>query len=220
MQVASREDIPRINAILNAPEVRPHIAPGVGEVDATEIFPRVLFFLFPNGVLMGEGMGGGEYLGLSAFTTKGQGLPSVVAHHQAFDYMFFKTDATRLNATVSRDNEKARRNLKGIGFTRIVDLGNPRIIASLDWDDWALQSKEALRTSSEFAWANSLPEHERRVLGAFALTVRGGWPGKAVAQFNKYAHLNHLSHMRVMSDIYNVFSYNDNRFVIMDNIIE
>jgi hypothetical protein len=206
---ATIEDIPYINSIMNSPEVRPLVGRGSEYLDAADVFDDVLFLVGSHGVLMGEAMGDGEYLGLSAFISKGQGLASVIEHRKAIAYMFYETDAVRLNATVDRANDKARRNLLAMGFTRVVDRDNPRIMASLDWMDHALVSKAALKRGDEACRGNDAPSHERRLLGAFALTCEGGWPGKAIRLFNRYALLNHLPYIIPTHPTENVFSYGD-----------
>jgi hypothetical protein len=172
MKLATEFDVTKINGILNDPSTRPFISPGDHPLDMTGWTERMMIFFDDTGVIVGESMGDGEYLGMSAFLPEGRGLKCVVAHRQVMDEMFFKYDAMRLLATVDPTNVKSLRHLTAMGFKTIYP-GCGKIHAEIDYIQWSLKSKKCLEAGRPFAQLLQRPmyEAEMRMLGAFALTV-------------------------------------------------
>lgn len=187
-RVATAEDVPQINGILNHPTVRPHIAPGDAPVDFANNIGVTPAYVSDGGVLFAEAMGFGDYLSLSAFLPEARGLHAVVGHRKALDHFFSTTDCLRIFAVVDESNRVAVRNLNGLGFRFEDAEAEGRWIFTLDWVGWAKSSRATLRAARPYAekgWVDSAAE--ALLLGAFILTARGGWPGKALAGFNRWA---------------------------------
>jgi hypothetical protein len=190
IKIADLGDTPEIDGIINCPDVRPYIAPGENFLESAKVIDKAILFLSPGGVIMGERIGDGEYLGLSAFTKREQVFHSILMHQVVFDYMFTSTDCEWIWATIDKGNAKATRNIFGVGFPGVQDL-SPRIMASMNWMDWALRSKKAGERGKLLPGPEREDKIQERMLGGYALTAEGGHEDKARKWFRRYALLNH-----------------------------
>ena len=154
MHLATAEDIPFINSVLNHPMVRPHVWDEPGVVDASEAINIMWTVVVPGkGVMMAEAMGDGNYLGLTAFLPEAWGPEAVYAMRMAIRKIFTDTDCSCLYGSVKPSNLRASRNLVGLGFKDVGVNGN-RVTGKIDYLD-------------------VLDEQ------MFIDTVKSGWPGKA-----------------------------------------
>lgn len=197
VRIACRDDIDRINFIVNSPEVKGCVTDSESEIDVSSVFDRDKFFLSDNGVIVAEPHGEREYLGLSAFLYRGWGQESIAAHREAMEYMFLEDDAERVWATVDPSNVRAARNLKAIGFKHI-NFDSSRIIASMDWMDFCLSSRRCEKASEPLPWAAGMYRHTRRMLGGVLLCEDRL---KATRWFNRYAILNQFQRIEVHGDV-------------------
>ena len=155
MHLATREDIPFVNEVMNHPKVRPHIWPGETEIDAAMALELMWCLVVPgSGVMMAEALGGNNYLGLTAFLPESWGPKAVYEMRSGIRKLFTDTDCIRLYGSVKPNNLRASRNLVGLGFKEVGLKGN-RVTGHIDYMD--LLDEEI-----------------------FKETVKGGWPGKAL----------------------------------------
>lgn len=207
-RVATAEDVPRINGILNHPTVRPHIAPGDHQLDFAANIGVTPAYVSEGGILFAEAMGFGDYLSLSAFLPEARGLHAVVGHRKALDHFFSTTDCLRIFAVVDESNRVAIRNLNGLGFRYEDTEAGDRWVFSLDWVGWAKASRATLAAARPYVqngWVSS--PAEALLLGGFLLTVRGGWTGKALSGFNRWATFAGLEGIHPLLEDEPLFTY-------------
>lgn len=208
-RVATAEDVPQINSVLNHPSVRSHVAPGDHPLDFASNIGVTPAYVSDGGILFAEALGFGDYLSLSAFLPEARGLHAVVGHRKALDHFFSTTDCLRIFAVVDETNRVAIRNLTGLGFNyQDCEAAGSRWVFSLDWVGWAKASRATLtaaRPYVERGWAASTAE--ALLLGGFLLTVRGGWTGKALAGFNRWATFAGLDGIRPLMEDEPLFTY-------------
>lgn len=208
-RIADHGDVEKINAILNHPAVRPHVFIGDDLLDFSHNIGVTPTYLTRSGVMFAEAIGTGEYLVTSGFIPDGHGLHAAMAHRAALDHFFSTTDATRVTSVFEEGNEPAIRNLQSLGFRFRGGFGG-RCAAEMDWIDWALTSRGALREGRKWAKTHSTPwvsNMNLHMLGAFLLTSKGGWPGKALSQFNKWAKLEIENPLEIMDEEGTRFRY-------------
>lgn len=218
MRLARPGDEKAINAIINHPSVRSLIFTGEGELDVTGCLSDQMFLFDESGVFMVESLGDGEYIAMSAFLPEARGLKAVISHRRAMDLLFFGIGAHRAFATVDPKNLPAVRNLEGLGFN--INRDNRRVIAHIDYLEWSQKSKECYRNGQDIAkylLGNCYPDPIAKALGAFKMSVLGGWPGLALRMWAKYSLLNQLDPIMAMHETENIFSYGDKRFEITHN---
>lgn len=218
MKLATESDVTKVNEILNDPSCRPYLAPGDYPLDMTGWTSRMMIFFDNTGVIVGESMGDGEYLGLSAILPEGRGLRGVIAHRHVLDDMFFKYDAFRILATVEPTNIRSLRHLSALGFKTMYP-GCGKIHAEIDFIQWALLSDKCLEAGRPLVHILGRPlyEAEMRMLGAFVLTVRrseGRYTGKAFMFFNRFAKLSRLEFLAPANEEWTEFFYCGKQFKI------
>lgn len=150
IRLAEKSDIPFINSVLNHPKVRPHIWTGTEELDSTEALELMWTVIVPGkGVMMAEALGDGLYLGLTAFLPEAWGIEAVTGMRQAIRKIFTDTDCNRLFGSVKSNNQRAGRNLIGLGFKEVGLKGN-RITGHIDYLD--LLDEEMFKETAKAGW--------------------------------------------------------------------
>lgn len=151
MHIATKADVPFINAVLNHPAVRPHIWSGRHELDAEETINVLWTVVVPgSGVMMAEALGDGQYLGLTAFLPEAWGFEAVGAMRRAIEKIFTETDCHRLYGSVKPNNPRAGRNLIGLGFKEVAQKGN-RITGHIDYLD--ILDERVFKQTAKSGWA-------------------------------------------------------------------
>lgn len=151
MHLATRDDIPFINSVINHPKVRPHVWYGDNELDCTESIDIMWTLVVPDkGVMMAEALGDGQYLGLTAFLPKHWGFSAVGEMRRAIRKIFTDTDCNRLYGSVKLSNPRAGRNLIGLGFKEVGQHGN-RITGHIDFLD--LLDEEMFKETAKAGWS-------------------------------------------------------------------
>lgn len=219
MKKAAEEDVGQINRILNHPDVRPWIYESEGEIDFTGLVGKFLVYLSEHGVAIGEAMGDGEYLGVIAMEPEGRGKETIKLWYDLMDGMFFGTDAVRIYGSINRGNEKSLGFFRKLGpFMRM--LGD-RHIFEWNYFDWAMQSAQAEKAGEEVTGILDMDPQTKKMFGAFLLTLRGGWGGKAYYLFNRYAYLASKPQIRVCSQDWDMFEWAGIKMQIgVDYIVE
>ena len=185
MRIArTQQDKDDCEAIINHPSIRSHVWPGTDYLEAP--IDTMDFWLFDGGVIVGEAMGDGEYLCVSAFLPGSRGTNCVVAHRKLMDEYFFKRDALVAYGTIAPDNNKSLGLEKGLG-SAIWDCSG-RKVSQMSWIQWALKSRTA-RDAGRVFKGFGITDDQSRVLGAFSVCAANGWVGKGFAQYNKFAKL-------------------------------
>ena len=64
MRIATRDDIPFINRVLNDPTVRPYVFEGEEPLDIEPVFDYVLCYVSEHGVIFCEALGNARYMAL------------------------------------------------------------------------------------------------------------------------------------------------------------
>jgi len=164
MHLATQEDLPFINHVMNHPKVRPHIWPGTEPIDCSIALETMWVLVSPGkGVMVAEALGVASYLGLTAFLPEFWGLEAVNEMRKAIRMIFAQTDCQRLYASVKPSNIRASRNLLGVGFKEVGLNGN-RVTGHIDYLDLLDEQM-------------------------FAETCKAGWGGKALYWWNLKAKL-------------------------------
>ncbi len=207
MRIAQVGDEAKINELLNDPDIRPFIFPGDQPLDCTGLIGDSIFLFDEHGVFMADALGDGEFLVMSAFRKDSRGLRSVISHRKALDILFFHIGALRVFATIDQNNVVAIRNVSGLGFQ--VERHGLRFIASIDYMSWAQKTKTFEDDGYKVAREKGKQTLESlaRALGAFVASVRSGWVGLALKQYNKYAQLHGLMLMTPAHETENWFNY-------------
>jgi hypothetical protein len=219
IRLATASDVERINEILNHPDVRPHVFHGDSPLDFSQNIGVTPAYLTEHGVLFAEAVAPGEYLVASGFTPEGRGLHAVHAHKKALDHFFSTTDAVRVSALFTPENSPAIRNLHALGFHYKAEFGESGCV-EIDWIQWALGSSDCERLGKAWCESFGVPWWTRdhaRMLGAFVKTVRGGWSGKAMAQFNKWAKLSVNDSIHPLNEQGTLFRHNDVTFGVPED---
>lgn len=193
-----------LNSVVNHPEVRPFMAPGTEPLDLTPVVSNPANF-----ALVTEGGGfvlqchePGIYEVHSQFLPEHRGSHAVKAMRAGFDYMFTRTDCTRVVTQVPDNNDAAK------GFARLArfrpmfrreqGLLGPTEYMGLGIEEWA-QDNHSLEADGE--WFHERleavkagpihahdPAHERAV-GAAVRMIRAGNSAKGVAFYNRWSRL-------------------------------
>ena len=187
MKIATEEDVKNINRIMNHPDVRPWVYDGDGELDFTGLTKKLHILTTDHAVAIGEHLGGNEYIAVLAVEPQGRGLDTISLFYDLMDHMFFATDAIRIYGTIHPDNKRSLDFFKLMG-AHVRVLGD-RYFDEWNFVDWAFKSKRAMRTGLQADGVLDMDLATKKMFGAFLLTVRGGWAGKAYHIFNKYAYL-------------------------------
>jgi hypothetical protein len=130
------------------------------------------------------------------------------------DYLFTETSLRRIICTVSYLNTSAARVLHALGFTL---REHACIIGELDYMGWAVASKAcdvAGRSIEQRLWC--LGPHARKQLGAFRLAVNGGWTGKALLEWSKFAQLYKLPDITPLDEDCSIFDLGGITFSVHD----
>jgi len=198
-----------LNTVINHPEVRPFMAPGTEPLDVTTGVSSPANF-----ALVTEGGGfilhchePGIYEVHSQFLPEYRGGHAAKAMRAGFDYMFTRTDATRIVTQVP-DNNPAARGFARLArfrpmFRREAGLMGPTEYMGLSVEEWAQDNRSLeadgewfhgkleeakKRAGSELAVHGHDPAHERAV-GASVRMIKAGNAAKGVAFYNRWARL-------------------------------
>lgn len=198
-----------LNTIVNHPEVRPFMAPGDGEIDLAPVISNPANF-----ALVTEGGGfvlhchePGIYEVHSQFLPEHRGGHAVKAMREGFDYMFTRTDCTRVVTQVP-DNNPAAKGFARLArfrpmFRREQGLLGPTEYMGLGIEEWA-QDNHSLEADGEWFHAqledakkangSALPVHDHdpaheRAVGGAVRMIRAGNAAKGVGFYNRWARL-------------------------------
>ena len=219
MKRATEEDVPTINRIMNDPDVRPWVFEGEGYLDYSGMTDALYILVTDTGVGIGEHFGDCEYIATMAVLPEGRGVGSVKLFYGLMDAAFWSTDAMRVYATINPDNDRSIRFFTKIGS--IIRKVGDRVIAEWSFTDWAFKSDMAKKAGEEFNGILQADESTKKMLGAFALTLRGGWGGKAYHLYNKYAYLSLKPQIKVCNPEWTIFEWGGIKFEIgLDYIVE
>lgn len=145
-----------LNAVVNDPDVLPHVAPGYLELDMSPFFAR------PGNLLFGDDDGvvllapaddnPGLYEMHNLMTTRKRGKDAVMLCRQAIDYAFTRCSASAIYGHVPRNNLPARvmaRALGGRPSGTLTDTqGRSCILFVLERTTWATLSAASLGASA------------------------------------------------------------------------
>lgn len=183
LRIATKEDIPFINEVLNHPKVRPHVWRGDDVLDYTDTLGVLWTLVAPGkGMMAAEALGDGNYLALVAFLPEAWGPEAVSLMRQGIRMIFTKTDCSRLYGSVKPNNLRASRNLIGMGMKEVGLNGN-RITGHIDYSDFLDED-------------------------LFRETVDGGWSGKALYWWNIKAKVEDTPFFIPLDPTKEVFSKN------------
>ena len=198
--LATEQDVPRINTILNHPKVRPYVWVGEDVIDIGPSFNMFRVYMVSHadskeaiGALVCQYLYNGEWVAMSALMPELWGLPGVVAHRMAMYDLFTNTDAVRVYATIFRGNTRAVRNACGLGLEPIGFCGD-RSVMELDILNWVgVNASGTLHAiSSEWASVNGvagLAPMESPMIGLVLRLIETGWYGKAMQIWDKFRTL-------------------------------
>lgn len=215
MRLAQPGDEKYINGIINHPSVRSLIFTGDEAIDITGCLEDNLILFDDSGIFVAYPIGDGEFVAMSAFLPEHRGLKASVAHRRALDMMFFGFGALRIYATVDDENLPAIRNLEGLGFN--VKMESLRIIAHIDYMEWAQKSRECKRVGHRpamYIWGNDVDQAVSKAFGAFIMGCISGWPGLALRMWHKFSMFNRISPIIIEHETDNVFSVDGKKFEI------
>ncbi len=122
IRIATREDIPEINAILNHPSVHKWANLfGDGPLDVSERFDQLMVIMAPGGLFMLDHVGAGNWIAHVAFLPKAQVEIPLMAGRQAMDACFREMPVLSITAWVDKRNKAATRFARMLGFATILD---------------------------------------------------------------------------------------------------
>lgn len=196
-----------LNEVINHPAVRPYMAPGDEPIDLTPVVSNPANF-----ALVTEGGGfvlhchePGIYEVHSQFLPDHRGGHAAKAMRAGFDYMFTRTDATRIITQVPDNNDAAKGFAKLAKFRpmfrREEGLLGPTEYMGLGIEEWAQDTlaleadgerfhstleKAKKRAGSDLVAHGHDPAHERAV-GAAVRMIEAGNAQKGVAFYNRWA---------------------------------
>ena len=167
MHLATQEDLPFIDEVMNHPAIRPHILDGEGKVDVGPALSHMWTVVEDaKGVMMGEPLGDCNYLALVAFLPKAWGPEAVASMREGIRLIFSTTDCHRLWGSVPPKNIRAARNLIAMGMKQVRLNGN-RVTGYIDYLDILDEDM-------------------------FRATVKAGWSGKALFWWGIKAKLENI----------------------------
>ncbi len=174
MRLATAEDLPQLNDILNRAEVRPHLWEAhnmpIELVEKDLEVLRVYITDDGTGCFLGETLGNGRYIGASAFIRESWGLPAAIAHIEVINRMMTETDCTHLYGICRQTNRRAMRNMAGVGMM-LEGTTDIHASFSLDWRTWAKTFKLPLITGARELSELGIESHpdEQGIVGGIIL---------------------------------------------------
>lgn len=219
MKKAGPEDVGKVNAILNHPDVRPWVFDGNAPLDVTGMTDSLEILLADNGVAIGEHLGNNEYAGIIGVLPEGRGFESRKIMRSFLDYIFFSKDAFRVYGTIDPNNKRSIEFFQSLGAT--IKRYGERVIAEWDYIQWAFLSPTTKEASVEIDGVLDMDQDTRLMFAAFMLTARAGWAGKAYWWFNRWAYMCRKQQLQVCNEEFTIFTWDGVRFEIgLDYIME
>ena len=200
LRLATREDIPEINRVLNHEDVYRWATLGedMGPLDITPGFDRVFVLLEPNG---------GGCIILDPFSTatievhtcllpsvRGKASEEIV--REALRFVFAETGSMEILTKVSTENKAADLFTRQVGFIRVAD-GSLLRSYQLTIERWPYLDTTLDQFCPPELAALALDDYQKRLFGALMLVSRKGFMGKAVSVYNKHARLQGFAPVQV-----------------------
>ena len=193
LRLATLENIPAINRVLNHPEVYPWATMGqdIGPLDIAPSFGSLY-------VLIAEGDAGCIILDPydertmelhTCLLPELRGLPSEEVLRDTLRFVFAETMAMEILTKVPLANKSADLYTRQAGFIRISDSEDGRAY-QFDIERWPYQDASLAGICPEELAKGITDPHYLRVLGALVLMGMKGYMGKGVSIFNKHARLH------------------------------
>lgn len=202
-----------INAILNHPEVHPHIVlPEMGELDASGSIadPKNVFLVVDGGCMVFDWQEPGLYEIHTNFLPSHRGKYAYDAIQEMFRWMFTRTDCMELLTRVPEVNKAAEAMTRRCHFSLLFSRERawPTTDGPVRMSYWSLGYEEWTRHASTLVESgrcfhdrldleyerHGKPTHEHpdeeahdRIVGAAFEMILGGQPEKAVGLYNRYA---------------------------------
>ena len=137
-----------------------------------------------KGMVVGEALGGGEYLASSCFLPHARGAISGKYQALAIGKTFLETDAISIWGTGDISNPKGLNNLRFFGEDAF-SVDEHRMANKLDFIRWALTDKFFAKEVNE--WKVDVPH--KKMLYAVLKCAENGWGMKGFRQWYLYERL-------------------------------
>jgi hypothetical protein len=199
VKLATIEDIPTINAILNHQDIYRWATMGkqVGPMDITREFSNLFTLLVDDGsgCIVLDPYSEQTVEVHVCLLPSSRGLASEEVVRETLRFVFAETGCTEILTQVPRDHKAADLFTRQVGFVRIADSADLRAY-QFTIERWPYQDK----TLNMFCpiELDIEDEHQQLVFGAFMLMSRKGFMGKAVSIYNKHARLHGFAPMAII----------------------
>jgi hypothetical protein len=233
------------NEVANHPQVRPFIGGGEHRIDLTEVIANPANFALRTafGGFILAAQGGGGYETHSMFLPEGRGAYVVRAMHEAFRFMFTRTDCIEVLTRVPDGNGRARGLAQIAGFQqrfrREACWPTPDGMVGADFkavgiDQWAFRDAACVAEGIDF---HGLLEDEKKLagsklethpvdeahdqaVGAAILMAKAGNGLKGVAFYNRWARFAGYRDLQVLSAVPLVVDIHDAVITMHDGDLE
>lgn len=193
LRLATREDIPAINTILNHEDVYHWATMGkmTEALDITAMFEAVYVLLEPSGggciILDPYSVDVWEVHTCLLNSFRGRDSQGIV--RDTLRFAFAETGCMEILTKVPTDNKAADLFTRQVGFIRVADAGELRSY-QLTIERWPYLDETL---GSDFCPAEletlAVDDYQKRLFGALVLVSSKGFMGKAVSIYNKHARL-------------------------------
>lgn len=198
---ATRDDIPRINEILNHPSV--YFGATMGkDIGAMNVEPA---FEYLHVLMREDGNGcyiidpysdtAGEIH--TCFLPEARGVGAEEAGFEAIRFCFASLALHKIYTRVQIENKGTDLYARQAGFVRISDTGDIRSYV-LNRERWPQVDKVLAQAAPPGIQALGGDDHFQRLMGAVCMMGMRGWLGNAVAFYNEHARLHGYPRMDVV----------------------
>lgn len=190
VRLATREDIPEIQAILDEPSVKEGaLLPSVSRLDATVFFESCkMIYMAPGGCFALVYLSPFQVDAHTLFRPAYRGKRAFRAAMEAIEQIFTTTDTLEIFTQVHKQNRPVQMFTGSVGFTRLMEEGD-FIFYHLTLSDWLAQAKgleQACPFEVQSLFQGKLAGFARKCFEAGLLSrgigtynvwaVRLGWP--------------------------------------------
>jgi hypothetical protein len=188
-----------------------------GWSEAPDLTDWLCYVVEGCGIVVGEPLGGGNYIGNSAFLPEHYGWVAGVGQIKALHHAFLNTDLVTIYAQAESSVPRGVANTKSLGFDCWVDE-NGTMIGRLDFMRWVGTSKYLERESDKFFNKHELTLPHQKMLYAVMACCQNGQIMKGMYQWFLYERLvKEAPDLIPTNELFTRFSYGG-KSVGMDGI--
>lgn len=196
MHLATVEDIPEVERILNHPEVYPLIEADLNgqRIEGAPLVQATLAFMCEKGCVILDLVSDDEAEIHTNFLPEGRGLNALREMAKVIQYAFTRTSIRRIVTKVQHDNPAANWFSRRM-MAQEIARDERYVYLSCDWIRWACNcpAMEEIGQAFHVEHGENVTHGEdplhNRVVGAALETAMCGWGAKAVDEYNRWAHL-------------------------------